>query len=190
MPTILQGKPYILGLDPGEMLTVTADALSSGLVRRVSSSGNNLSGYQINNVAASSKVMCGPFPTVRQYSIECAAGSLVYTMTKSDYGYSVLLGNVEAFTGNRILSQNDNGKLLRCDDSSNVTITVNNDLAEGFNVGFGMWGSGTVTIAAASGATNRSSTSALSTQYQLGSLVVIKNGTGKAAEFALGGSFA
>ena len=84
------------------------------------------------------------------------------------------------FTGNRTLRTDDNGKLLRCDDNSNVTVTVPAGLPVGFNVAFVMWGAGTVTIAAGSGATNRSNKTSLSTQYQAGSLVVLK-----AAEFVL-----
>lgn len=107
-----------------------------------------------------------------------------------DADYTIFYSDVVPFTGNRTLGADDNGKILRCDDSSNVTITVPADLPECFSVGFAMWGAGTITVAAGSGATKRSSTSAISTQYQWGSLLVVKNADDASAEFALGGDFA
>lgn len=190
MPAVNQGPAVFIAPAIGETLTVTASATSSGLVRRVLNSGGNRSGAQITDIPAGGTRIFGPFPTERHYSIECAVGSLTYSITKDEFGRSVLLGNVEGFTGARTLIDQDNGKILRCDDASAVVVTVPNSLAEGFNVGFAMWGAGTVTVSAGSGATNRSSTSALSTQYGVGSLLVVKNASGTSSEFALGGSFA
>ncbi len=103
--------------------------------------------------------------------------------------YTVFYSDVVPFTGDRTLALTDDGKVLRCDDASNVTVTAPNNLPECFSVGFAMWGAGTITVAAGSGATNRSSTSAISTQYQWGSLVVAKNTDDASAEFVLGGDF-
>lgn len=104
--------------------------------------------------------------------------------------YTVFYTDVVPFTGNRTLSLDDNGKVLRCDDTSNVTITVPRGLPEFFSCGFMMWSTGTITIAAGSGATKRSSASALSTQYMSGALLVAKNADNASAEFVLGGGFA
>lgn len=107
------------------------------------------------------------------------------TMLVDIYSLAGLYATVESFTGNRTLASTDNGKILRCEDASNVTITVPSTLSIGFNIGFAMWGAGTITMSAGSGMTNRGGKTALSTQYQVGSLLVLKVG-----EFVLGGDFA
>ena len=104
--------------------------------------------------------------------------------------YTVFYSDVVPFTGNFTLSADDDGKVFRCDDSSNVTVTVPATLPECFSAAFSMWGAGTVTISAGSGATKRSSTAALSSQYQWGSVLVVKNADDASAEFVLGGDFA
>ncbi|MCJ9731292.1 hypothetical protein [Bradyrhizobium sp. PRIMUS42] len=104
--------------------------------------------------------------------------------------YTIFYTDVVPFTGNRALSLDDNGKVLRCDDTSNVTITVPRDLPECFTCGFMMWSTGTITVAAGSGATKRSSASAISAQYSSGAMLVGKNSDGAAAEFILSGGFA
>ena len=44
--------------------------------------------------------------------------------------YTIFYTDVVPFTGNRTLSLDDNGKVLRCDDTSNVTVTVPRGLPE------------------------------------------------------------
>lgn len=102
------------------------------------------------------------------------------------------LGSVVPFSGaNLTLGANMNGKMLRSDGNSNVTVTVPASLPVGFNCGFMMFGTGTITLAPGSGATNRSAKTALSAQYQAGSILVAKNNTGlTAAEYLAGGDFA
>ncbi|QIO34642.1 hypothetical protein [Bradyrhizobium sp. 1(2017)] len=117
----------------------------------------------------------------KRVTIEAISGTASYTVYYSD---------VVPFTGNRTLSPDDNGKVLRCDDTSDVTITVPPDLPECFSCGFMMWSTGTITVSAGSGATKRSSTSELSTQYSTGALLVGKNADGASAEFILSGGFA
>ncbi|RXH23310.1 hypothetical protein XH99_31860 [Bradyrhizobium nanningense] len=104
--------------------------------------------------------------------------------------YTIFYTDVVPFTGNRTLNADDNGKVLRCDDASNVTITVPRNLPECFTCGFLTWGAGTVTVSAGSGATKRSTTSALSTQFSGGSVLVAKNADDVSAEFILSGGFA
>jgi hypothetical protein len=184
-----QGQPVEITVNSGLTLTVTTDVNSSGLVRRVGEPGNQLLGNNVQNVPASGKAIVGAYGNARYYRLEVTAGFFTYQIAQDDSPPCTLKGNVEAFTGNRTLKDDDNGKVLRCDDSSSVTITVPNNLAEGFNVAFAMWDVGTVTIAAGSGATNRSGTSQITTQYLLGSLIVLKNSDGATAEFALAGNF-
>ena len=68
------------------------------------------------------------------------------------------------------------------------------DLYDGFNCGFIMYGAGTVTLAPAANAVNKSAKTALSTQYQAGSIMVAKRsgglGVSPAVEFLVGGDFA
>lgn len=178
-----------LTLYPGDTLTVSADANSSGIVRRMRDdvTGGALVGSQIQTIPASSARIFGTFSAIRHYSIEVTAGSLTYNVVQHEHGYATQRGNVETFTGARTLRSDDNGKLLRCDDGSAVAITVPNDLPEGFNVAVAQWGAGAVTFTAASGATKRSSTSGITAQYGIVSVIVLKNSSGAAAEFVLGG---
>jgi hypothetical protein len=186
MSTATQGSPVHLTLQTGDVLTVSADLISHGLVRRVSDSPDQqLQGRHEQDVPAGSTRAFGPFPAARRYSLETAVGTLDYSAAVFDIAFSTLRGNVEGFTGDLILKADDNGKLLRCDDASPVVLTVPDDLPAGFNIGIAMWGAGSVTMA---GATNRSTVTALSTQYGLGSLIVLKNAG--VAEFKLGGDFA
>jgi hypothetical protein len=193
MPAALQGSPASLVLPVGYVLTVTADAVSNGRIGRL----GDQPGARVPDtpsefaaVAAGATALVGPFPYITRHTVEALAGSLSYAVASSPFGYSMLLGAMRSFTGARTLRAEDNGRVLRCDDGSAVVVTVPNDLPEGFNVGLAMWGAGTVTVTAGSGATKRSSTSALSTQYGVGSLLVMKNSSGSAAEFVLGGDFA
>ncbi|MBR0793977.1 hypothetical protein JQ615_01095 [Bradyrhizobium jicamae] len=111
------------------------------------------------------------------------------------YQYANLRGRVVPFTGSFTLSLDDNGKLFRCDDSNNVVVTVPGFLHDGFNVGFIVYGAGTVTLAANPlRANNLSGKTALSTQYQAGSVLVTKAINDADAfgsiEFLTGGDFA
>ncbi|MBR0735765.1 hypothetical protein JQ581_02400 [Bradyrhizobium liaoningense] len=117
----------------------------------------------------------------KRVTIKAISGTATYTIFYTD---------VVPFTGNRTLSLDDNGKVLRCDDTSNVTITVPRDLPECFCCAFMMWSTGTITASAGSGATKRSSASVLSTQYLTGALLVAKNADDASAEFILSGGFA
>lgn len=178
-----------LRLQPGDTLTVSADANSSGLVRRMRGDGaaDSLTGSQIQTVPSASSRIFGTFPTLRNYQIEPSVGTLTYIVTQLNHDYATQRLNVEAFTGARTLRFEDNGKALRCDDGSAAAITIPNDLAEGFNVSVSQWGAGAVTFAAASGATKRSSTSGVTAQYGTVFVKVIKNTDGVSAEFVLGG---
>lgn len=188
MPVVNQGSPTTVTLEVGETMRVVADANSNGIVRRSGDrAGFQRSGVQQQSIPAGATRIFGPFPSIRHYSIEVAVGSLTYTSTIDDFAYSTIFANVEGFSGNRTLMDGDNGKLLRCDDGSAVTITVPNNLAEGFNIGVAQWGAGAVTIAAASGATKRSAAASPSAQYKVGALLVVKNSDGASAEFTFSG---
>ncbi|MGY3358814.1 hypothetical protein ACVWZK_005477 [Bradyrhizobium sp. GM0.4] len=83
-------------------------------------------------------------------------------------------GFVVPFTGNLAITRDDEGKIFRSDDTANVTVTIANDLPIGFNVGFVMYSTGTITLAASPHVVNRSGKTVLSTQYQTGSLMVMQ----------------
>lgn len=125
--------------------------------------------------------------------IELAEGPNHYVAIDASVGdvtYTIFYSDVVPFTGNRTLTADDNGKVLRCDSASNVTITVPADLPECFSCGFMMWSTGTIAVSAGSGATNRSGVSTLSTQYASGALLVGKNADDVSAEFILSDGFA
>lgn len=190
MPTLGPSAPIstTISLDAGSVLTITPGTSSTASLQR---SGDKPGDPNIGTPATiAGAAKYGPFPSHRYYTLQAVTGSVTYTVDKPTQLMATHLGNAEGFTGNRTLVADDNAKILRCDDSSNVTITVPNNLPEGFNVGLSMWGTGTVTISAGSGATNRTSKTALSTRYQSGGVLVLKNSGGAAAEFILGGDFA
>lgn len=182
----------IITIAPNQTLTIVSpDVFSSGLVRRVGGGGEQLSGIRITKVLAGNSYSFGPFGSSRTYSIEPSGGKLTYSVSVEGNQYATQRGNIEPFTGSFALKSDDMGKVFRCDDTANVTITVPNDLPQGFNCGFIMYGTGTVTLAMASGAVNRSAKTALSTQYNRGSLIVAKQVTASnAAECLIGGDFA
>jgi hypothetical protein len=189
--TIDVGRTERITLNAGTTIAIAAAANSSGRVRRQNNANGGIIAQDwFRTLAAGDTIRLGPYPVSKHYEIETQLGSLTYTFSNPDNDFATQLGNVEKFAGSITLTAEDNGKLFRCEDASNVTVTVPNNLPEGFNAGFLMWGAGTVTIAAGSGATNRSTTTALTTQFDMGSLIVGKNSTGSAAEFALGGAFA
>jgi hypothetical protein len=190
------GAPYGMAyfdLPSGLTLTVTVPAATAqtaqgGRLKRIDpQTGAVLETYAL---VASQVVTMGPFATNRRWRIEVDAGSINYTIDQPDNQYASGWANVQSFVGNYTLQVSDNGKLLRCDDTSNVTVTVPGNLPTGFNVGFAMWGTGTVTVAAGAGATKRGSGATIGTQYESGHVHVGKNADGNSAEFILGGSFA
>ena len=141
-------------------------------------------------LVASQTMTFGPYPTIRAWRLEVNAGSISYSLDRFDNDYATAIGNVEELIANRTLQVSDNGKLFINETGSAFTVTVPGTLPRGINIGFAQWGSGgSITIATANGATNRSSTTALNTQYAEGSLIVWKNSDGASAEFAVGGAF-
>ncbi|RZJ12068.1 MAG: hypothetical protein EOP39_04580 [Rubrivivax sp.] len=80
MPTLSpDSKPYFLTLDPGKVLTVTADVASSAIVRTYpNSQGAQADGQTV--VAASLSDEWGPFLIATRYAIEVTAGAVLYTI--------------------------------------------------------------------------------------------------------------
>src|SRR4051794_32509461 len=110
------------------------------------------------------------------------------------YEYSTGRVQVVPFTGSFTLTNDDIGKFFRCDATSNVAVTVPPELHAGFSAGFMMYSTGTVTLVAAASASNKSGKTALSSQYQGGSLLVTKRSGGDFGvpvtnEFVVGGDF-
>jgi hypothetical protein len=77
-------------LPAGQVLTVTADAVSSGTVQRVAQPGDNTTGYSLQSVAVSSSVILGPYTSDRQYSIVTLNGLLTYSIAGQDQSASQL----------------------------------------------------------------------------------------------------
>ncbi|MCK1619557.1 hypothetical protein IVA96_23870 [Bradyrhizobium sp. 159] len=110
------------------------------------------------------------------------------------YDYAKQRGFIVPFTGNLVITRNDEGKIFRSDDTSNVTVTVPNDLHDGFNIGFMTYSTGTITLVPGPHVINRSGKTALLSQYLAGSLMVTKRSGGDGVfgdiEFLVGGDFA
>jgi len=182
MPTILPARTMGIPLAAGAMLEITANADGTGRLFQ----GQK----QIRAITAGSKRLIGPFPTQRDYAIHCDTGAITFGVVERDLFVASSIANVEPFTGNLALSNDDAGKVFRCDDASNVTVTVPANLVEGYCIALTRWGTGTVTVAAGAGATKRSSESAISAQYGSCSVTVVKNANGASAEFIIKGDVA
>jgi hypothetical protein len=189
MNEVKGGHSETITLAAGYTLTIASQSLyASGIVRRIGPNLETFPGNQITNIPANTSKSFGPFPRDREYSIEAAGTgyALSYDIERAPFDNATQIGNIEGFTGSFTLKNEDMGKVFRCDDASPSSITVPNDLIQGFNCGFIQGNSGSVTIVAGTGAVNHGGKSALSTQYQVGSLIVFNVN----AEFLLGGDFA
>lgn len=183
MTAITQGNSATVEVPYGRTLQVT----SAGKAVVSAKEGFGLSPGMSWNVTPGVPFKMLANPGTFKVEIRAESGEAKYTQFSPVLGYDF---NFEPFTGDRTLTADDNGNFLRCDDDEDVTITVPADLPETFSCGLAMWGEGTVTVEAGSGATKRSSTSELATQYQAGSVIVLKNADNESAEFILGGDFA
>lgn len=67
----------------GFVLTITADALTTGIYNRIPHSS-----YVAADIAASSTTTVGPFTSDRNYRLTSLAGVLTYAITAADYGTS------------------------------------------------------------------------------------------------------
>lgn len=110
------------------------------------------------------------------------------------YNLANCRGFVVPFKGNLTVTRDDEGKIFRCDDPSDVSVTIANDLEIGFNCGFATYNTGKVTLAASPHVNNRSARTVLSTRYQAGSLMVLDRTGGQGIygdiEILVGGDFA
>lgn len=187
---ILGGQSQSVILEAGYALKVSAASQwTSARLRRPEIT--TLTGDGVWTVPLGASKQFGPFPKPVQFIVDAVGGGdkVTYDIFKAPFNAATEVGNIEGFTGSFTLKNEDNGKVFRCDDASNVTITVPNSLIEGFNVGFVQWAAGSITLTAASGATKRAGGSATSAQYQRGSLIVIKNTNAASAEYVVGGDF-
>jgi hypothetical protein len=95
--SVLSGSAATRVLQPGEILTVTADAVSSGRVGRL----GNLPGDNVPDVpatftalAASKTLTFGPFPTVTRHLIEALSGQGVgFTQAAADAARMEIVGD-------------------------------------------------------------------------------------------------
>ena len=89
MPTIRAGDRQSLGLDPGKVLTVTADSISSAIVRTFAS---NTQGLQSNGqvaVPAGGAQSFGPYLVGQRFVVEGVTGSVNYTQGDAVPGTSI-----------------------------------------------------------------------------------------------------
>jgi hypothetical protein len=78
-----QGVPTTLNLPIGEIMTVVADATSSGIAYRLSDKAGG-TGQGGTAIAAGETVTFGPFLTVARYQIKCDAGFLTFSTAAND----------------------------------------------------------------------------------------------------------
>jgi hypothetical protein len=101
------------------------------------------------------------------------------------------LPRLSSYSGSATLALTDYGKVVEVTSSSSSIITVPTNAAVAFPIGtfieVSRMGTGTVTIAAASGVTIRNPTSVLTISPQYGSVVLRKRGTN---EWVINGSLA
>lgn len=130
------------------ILTVTADAFSIGTVQRLPQSGEDLTTYPIQSVAAGSTLTLGPFQRARNYEILSTQGTLVYTITTDD---DIAADEVEtgvtsidqlsAFAAN--LTTVPAGRTLATPTNSQAivygTFTIAGSLTIGGEIRFGAW---------------------------------------------------
>jgi len=90
---------------------------------------------------------------------------------------SAFFSIVSETTTARTLSDSDNGKVIACSNSGQVTITIPNGLASGFNCTIVQSGTGTVNIEGSGGATVNGISEKTSTAGQYASLNVIPVGS-------------
>jgi hypothetical protein len=83
MTTIRAGNAETMTLPAGQVLTVIADAQSSGRVFPFSERPGDTAG--LTDVAASATVLVGPYGTTTRYKIEALTGSLSYGSAAVDF---------------------------------------------------------------------------------------------------------
>lgn len=108
-------------------------------------------------------------------------------LDNSDFLPIISAGVVEIISLDRILTVEDAGKIFRSDFDIAINITIPANLPVGFNCAFARWNTGALNLTAGAGVTNRSAITAVSAQYKLASILVIKNNVGlTAAEYTAG----
>lgn len=170
MATVSPGRDLRVTLPPGATMTLTPDVNASGAAYRIGSKRIAM------NFQASTPKSLGPFPQPREYSIISNGGSVDVAIVTPDKHFSALLANVEGFTGNLTLNEDDAGKIFRCDDASGVTVTIPASLPLGFICGVSRYGAGAVTFAAGAGMTSRSTATSIAAQYGGAEISVLKAG--------------
>ncbi len=185
----------------------------TGTVRATGKNHENPFSTHTAKVSGSAAIAIGPYSYGRSLSIETDAmpvdgGGLGYTIFNNfDYAGAAIatdfdddLGNATpmpaairfaaSFTLDAILH---NGKIMDCDATSNVVVTVPINLPQGFNVRFNLHSTGNITISPATDAIcqNNKTTLALTGQNAgSGALTVVKQSPNNAAaQYVLSGDF-
>jgi hypothetical protein len=83
MTTVAKGSPLTVSVPAGHLLTVIADAQSSGRVWPFAERLGDTAG--LHAVAASATVLIGPFTAATRYQIEALAGALTYGIAPVDF---------------------------------------------------------------------------------------------------------
>ncbi len=127
----------------------------------------------VTDIAASGKATLGPLDTDMRYQVECLLGSLTYSVSKDEFGVTVV-----PKTADHTFAIDDANSLLRFNSGSDLTATVPTNAFVGFEIGTQIAveraGSGALTIAGADGVTiNTSTTLTLAAQFSIGLLIKV-----------------
>lgn len=91
---------------------------------------------------------------------------------------------VRVITTSITLADTDTNTVIRCENSSDIVITIPSTLFELFNCGILRWGTGAVALTPGAGAILRGgSLAAISAQYRMASILVGRNSDGNSAEY-------
>lgn len=89
MSTVYQGSPESIALPAGRVLSVVADAESSGLLFSIGNPGTEPGGGLA--VPADTTTTVGPFASPRQYRLQATVGSLTFSLSvgfATDVGFA------------------------------------------------------------------------------------------------------
>jgi hypothetical protein len=156
-------------LSAGQVLTITADANSSGSFRRIDPTGANVQ-YASTDVAASASAVVGPFASNRYYELLSDTGKLTYSTAQK----------TETGSGQEVL---DTGPSIASPALTSPTITGGTSTAQ--LVVTNVSASGAITIAAGIVAITKSSAVAVLTLAapsadQEGIVIIVTSRTDKA----------
>lgn len=187
MTSVTPGSDALFILPADQTLTLVGNAQASGvLYPQAYPSGGAIPSTGLLTVGASGSYDVGPFKTPHAYRLTATVGSIDFAMGFKDVPFASDRANCEEITASRVLTNGDNGKFFRVNSAIAVSLTIPNNLIEGWNAGFVQYGAGNIALVSASGAINRSPITGTTAQYSIMSAFCVNNpNDGAAAEYVV-----